>query len=193
VPLCVLLDAPAEVPAVWHGWLLSAETDYAGWWDFVLQEQDAPFDPEAGMVQLWNPVRLYLPMAARVVGELSPARLQAVRTMAADFVERHRRAISLSGQGEWLREILQQACASQPAARLGNEHDARHRYQQLYFEAAEAIREPARLALHALAAIPVGQGRNAAQSPDCRRRQGRGDPASRATSCGGYERAEGTC
>jgi hypothetical protein len=40
---------------------------------------------------------------------------------------------------------------------LGNEHDARHRYQQLYFEAAEAIREPARLALRALAAIPAGQ------------------------------------
>jgi hypothetical protein len=86
VPLCVLLDAPAEVPAVWHGWLVSAETDYAGWWDFVLQEQDAPFDPEAAMVQLWNPVRLYLPMAARVVGSLSPARLQAVRSLAADFV-----------------------------------------------------------------------------------------------------------
>ena len=31
VPLHVLLDAPAEVPAVWHGWVVSAETDYAGW------------------------------------------------------------------------------------------------------------------------------------------------------------------
>ena len=85
-PLHVLLDAPAEAPAVWHGWLVSAETDYASWWDFVLQEQDAPFDPEAAMVQVWNPVRLYLPMATKVVGQLSPARFQAVRSLAADFV-----------------------------------------------------------------------------------------------------------
>ncbi|MBV5332043.1 hypothetical protein JZU54_00285, partial [bacterium] len=64
----VLLDSSTEVPVIWHGWLVSAETDYAGWWDFVLQEQDAPFDPEAAMVHLWNPVQLYLPMASRVVG-----------------------------------------------------------------------------------------------------------------------------
>mgnify|MGYP001183675386 FL=1 len=157
VPLCVLLDAPAEVPAVWHGWLLSAETDYAGWWDFVLQEQDAPFDPEAGMVQLWNPVRLYLPMAARVVGELSPARLQAVRTMAADFVA----AVPPGDIPVWPGRVASRNTSAglrvTTGSPLGNEHDARHRYQQLYFEAAEAIREPARLALHALAAIPAGQ------------------------------------
>lgn len=157
VPLHVLLDAPAEAPAVWHGWLVSAETDYAGWWDFVLQEQDAPFDPEAAMVQVWNPVRLYLPMAARVVGQLSPTRLQAVRALAADFVMAESPTDIPSWPGRVASRPTSQGLRVTTGSPLGNDSDARHRYQQLYFEAAEAVREPARLALRALAEIPVGQ------------------------------------
>jgi len=160
VPLHVLLDASAEAPAVWHGWLVSAETDYAGWWDFVLQEQDAPFDPEAAMVQLWNPVRLYLPMAARVVGCLSPARLQSVRSLAADFAVTEAPADIAAWPGRVASRATSSGLRVTTGSPLGNEHDARHRYQQLYFEAAEAIREPARLALHALAEIPVGREGN---------------------------------
>jgi len=157
VPLHVLLDAPAEAPAVWHGWLVSAETDYAGWWDFVLQEQDAPFDPEAAMVQLWNPVRLYLPMAARVVGCLSPARLQSVRSLAADFAVTEAPADIAAWPGRVASRATSAGLLVTTGSPLGNEHDARHRYQQLYFEAAEAVREPARLALRALAEIPAGR------------------------------------
>jgi len=157
VPLHVLLDAPAEAPAVWHGWLVSAETDYAGWWDFVLQEQDAPFDPEAAMVQVWNPVRLYLPMAARVVGQLSHARLQAVRALAADFVMAEPPADIPSWPGRVASRTTSPGLRVTTGSPLGNDSDTRHRYQQLYFEAAEAVREPARLALRALAEIPVGQ------------------------------------
>jgi hypothetical protein len=40
---------------------------------------------------------------------------------------------------------------------LGGEADLRHRYQQIYFEAAEAVREPARLALRELAQVPDGR------------------------------------
>lgn len=157
VPLFVLLDAPAEAPAVWHGWLVSAETEYAGWWDFVLQEQDAPFDPEAAMVQLWNPVRLYLPMAARVVGQLSSARLQAVRSLAADFVAVEPPADVPCWPGRVASRTTSAGLRVSTGSPLGDEHDARHRYQQLYFEAAEAVREPARLALRALAGVPAGQ------------------------------------
>lgn len=157
VPLFVLLDAPAEAPAVWHGWLVSAETEYAGWWDFVLQEQDTPFDPEAAMVQLWNPVRLYLPMAARVVGQLLPARLQAVRSLAADFVAAEPPADVPCWPGRVASRTTSAGLRVSTGSPLGDEHDARHRYQQLYFEAAEAVREPARLALRALAGVPVGQ------------------------------------
>jgi hypothetical protein len=154
-PLHVLLDAPAEVPAVWHGWLVSGETEYAGWWDFVLQEEDAPFDPEAAMVQLWNPVRIYLPMAKRVVGILSPARLQAVRAQAAEFVS----GDVPTGIVPWPGRVAMRATTSGlrvvTGSPLGNAADVRHRYQTVYFEAAEAVREPARLALRAMAAIPA--------------------------------------
>ena len=157
VPLHVLLDAPAEVPAVWHGWVVSAETDYAGWWDFVLQEQDAPFDPEAAMVQVWNPVRLYLPMAARVVGRLSPSRLQAVRALAADFAVTEAPADIPSWPGRVASRSTSQNLRITTGSPLGGDEDTRHRYQELYFEAAEAVREPARLALSALAGVPASQ------------------------------------
>jgi hypothetical protein len=156
-PLHVLLDAPAEAEVIWHGWLVAGETDYAGWWDFVLQDQDAPFDPEAAMVQLWNPVRLYLPQAARVVGSFSPTRLQAVRSLAGDFA---------TGEppteiSPWPSRVASRATSAGfrvvTGSPLGGEADLRHRYQQIYFEAAEAVREPARLALRELALIPAGQ------------------------------------
>ena len=157
VPLHVLLDAPAETPVVWHGWLVSAETDYASWWDFVLQEQDAPFDPEASMVQLWNPVRIYLPMAARVVGKLSPARLQAVRALAADFVLGEVSANIPCWLGRVASRNTSLGSRVSTGSPLSNSNDPRIRYQDLYFEAAEAVREPARLALRALAEVPSGQ------------------------------------
>ena len=157
VSLHVLLDAPAEAPAVWYGWLVSAETDYASWWDFVLQEQDAPFDPDAAMVQVWNPVRLYLPMAVRVVGQLLPARLQAVRALAADFAVTE----VPDDIAPWTGRVASRSTSSglrvTTGSPLGNDTDDRHYYQELYFDAAEAVREPARLALRALAEVPTGQ------------------------------------
>jgi hypothetical protein len=156
-PMYVLLDTPAEAPVIWHGWLVSAETDYAGWWDFVLQEQDAPFDPEAAMIHLWNPVRLYLPMASRVVGQLSPSRLQAARSLAADFATEE----PPDDIPAWIGRVASRNTSAglrvSTGSPLGDGNDPRHRYQALYFEAAEVVREPARLALRALAELPVGQ------------------------------------
>lgn len=147
-PLYVLLDAPAETEALWHGWLVSGEADYAGWWDFVLQEEDGPFDPEAGMVQLWNPVRLYLPMACRVVARLSPARLAALRSLAADYVAG---SAAPPDVPVWPGRVAARATSDGltvvTGSPLGDEDDPRHAYQHVYFHAAEAVRLPARLAL----------------------------------------------
>jgi hypothetical protein len=156
-PLYVLLDAPAENSAVWHGWLASGETDYAGWWDFVLQEDDAPFDPEAAMIQVWNPVRLYLPMAKRVVGVLSASRLQAVRALAAEFVSTEVPSNIAPWPGRVAVRTTTAGLRVVTGSPLGSAHDLRHRYQQVYFEAAEAVREPARLAMRALAKVPETQ------------------------------------
>lgn len=145
-PLYVLLDRPGETSELWQGWLVSADTDYASTWDFVLQEQDAPFDPEAGMVQVWNPVRLYLPMAGRVVAELQPERLNAVRAMAADFL------LSDEPQDDpWPGRVsvreTSTALKVATGSPIGGTDDPRHRYQNMYHYAAEAVREPANLAL----------------------------------------------
>ena len=157
MPLYVLLDAPAQAPVVWHGWLVSAETDYASWWDFVLQEQDAPFDPEAAMVQLWNPVQIYLPMATRVVGKLSPARLQAVRALAADFATSEPPADVDPWPGRVASRSTSTGLLVTTGSPLAVGGDARARYQDLYYRAGEAIRDPARLALHTLADVPASR------------------------------------
>jgi hypothetical protein len=142
VPLYVLLDQPAETADLWQGWLVSAETDYATSWDFVLQEQDAPFDPEAGMVQIWNPGLLYLPMAGRVVAELRAERLEAVRALATDFL-----LSAEPTETPWPGRVAVRTTSSGhevvTGSPKGGKDDPRHRYQNMYHHAAEAIREPA--------------------------------------------------
>lgn len=154
VPLYVLLDIQAELPEIWHGWLVSGEADYATQWDFVLQAQDQPFDPEAAMVQVWNPVRLYLPMAARVVGQLKPHRVQAVRALAAEFLTRDAPESIAPSPGRVFTRVTDgglRVATGTPIVRLD---DPRYRYQRVYFHAAEAIREPARLMAAELARSP---------------------------------------
>lgn len=156
-PLHVLLDAPAESPVLWHGWIAAAETEYAGWWDFVLQEQDQPFDPEAGIIQLWNPVRLYLPMAGPVAGYLSPARMQAVRSLAADFIVGDVPEEIAPWPGRVAARTTRAGLSVCTGSPLAGGEDPRLRFQEIYFEAAEAVREPARLALRELAQVPAGR------------------------------------
>lgn len=145
-PLYVLLDQPGETDDLWQGWLASADTDYASSWDFVLQEQDAPFDPECGMVQIWNPVSLYLPMAGRVVAELRAERMDAVRAMAADFL------VSNDPQGDpWPGRVAVRSTSTgirvATGSPIGGQNDPRWRYQNMYHYAAEAVRTPANLVL----------------------------------------------
>lgn len=152
VPLHVLLDEPDETPQVWHGWLVSGEPDYASWWDFVLQDQDEPFEPFACVVQLWNPVQVYLPMISKPVSSLSLRRLQAVRALAADFVE----GTIPPGVPVWHGRVAVRETSDgmivATGSPLGGERDPRHRYQHLLHHAAEAVREPARLAIAAAVA-----------------------------------------
>jgi hypothetical protein len=153
VPLYVLLDAASDIKDVWHGWLASGETDYASWWDFVLQERDGDFDPDAGMVQIWNPVSLYLPMADRVVGALSLSRLQAVRALALSFLLNEPTS-QTAFPGRVALRVLEGGARIVTGSPVGDDTDPRRHYQHLYFHAAEAIKEPARLAALALTEAP---------------------------------------
>lgn len=143
-PLAVLLSESTETPQVWYGWLVASESDYASCWDLLLGLEDEPCDPLARMVQLWNPVHVYLPSVSRVLAELSPERLAAVRALALDCATAPepdptlaRPGVSQRRQvgGYWVRT----------GTPLGSPNDLRHRYQQLYHAYAAAVREPAAL------------------------------------------------
>ncbi|MCX7113833.1 MAG: hypothetical protein NTX45_27915 [Proteobacteria bacterium] len=148
-PLSVLLDGRGDTEGVWYGWYTAPEVAYASVWDYVLQEEDGPFDPGlAGMVQLWNPVYFYMTPAVRVIGQIVPERLQAIRALAAEYVSRalgDNRETSRPGF-IGMRETLQ-GHSVVTGTPLGGEDDPRRRYQQIYHAVADAVREPARLAL----------------------------------------------
>ena len=147
-PFAVLLSEPSEHPQVWYGWLMAAETDYAGPWDLLLERGDEPYDPDAAMVQTWNPVHLDLKSASRPLGELSPARLAAVRDLANDHGEQDPRE---ADPGTLVQRTTPHGHLVLTGSPLGGVDDPRWRYQTLYYEAAGFVRAMAREALKALA------------------------------------------
>lgn len=66
----------------WSGWLVAQEVDYATDRDLVIEADDGPADPLAGMVQTWNPVRVLISGDERILGKLAPSRLAAVMALA---------------------------------------------------------------------------------------------------------------
>lgn len=151
-PLAVLLSEPSKHPRVWHGWLMAAETDYAGPLDLLLEEGDEPYDPDAAMVQTWNPVHLDLESASRPLGKLSPARLAAVRDLANDHSEQDPRE---ADPGTLVQRTTPHGHLVLTGSPLGGANDPRWRYQTLYQKAAELLRANAREALEALAPQPA--------------------------------------
>ena len=145
-PLAVLLKEPAETPEVWYGWLVTAEVDYATDGDLLLGPEDEPCDPLARMIQLWNPVHVYLPSVSRVLAELRPERLAAARALAVECLTAPESDRALARPGVIVRRSMG-AYSVRTGTPLGHASDPRHRYQQLYHAYAEAVREPARQAV----------------------------------------------
>ncbi len=145
-PLAVLLSEPTETPNVWYGWLATVETDYASEWDLLLDATDEPCDPLARMIQLWNPVHVYLPSVSRVLAELRPERLATVRALAVECLTAPEATVASARPGAMVRRVVG-AWTVRTGTPLGGADDPRHRYQQLYHAYAEAVREPARQAV----------------------------------------------
>ena len=145
-PLAVLLSEPTEHPDVWYGWLLASDTDYACTWDLLLEDDDGPVDPMAAMVQAWNPVHLYVPSAAAVLGELSAQRLAAVRDLALELLEADDDAAA-ADPGTLVQRVTQDGHLVLTGTPLGAADDPRWRYQELYFAAADLLRDLARQAI----------------------------------------------
>lgn len=144
-PLAVLLGEPTEHRAIWYGWLVAAETDYASDADLILEEADDPRDPLAGLVQLWNPVYLYLPSAKQVLAQLSPDRLAAVRALALDFLIQPLPKLCPE-PGVLVERRTSQGHRVLTGTPLGGAADPRRRYRTLYRAAADLLREPVQLA-----------------------------------------------
>ncbi|EDN65974.1 hypothetical protein BGP_4461 [Beggiatoa sp. PS] len=140
-PLTILLDKPTNIGNVWAGWLVAAETDYASYWDMLLEPEDEPYDPLAGMIQVWNPIQITIPAETKVLAELKPIRLQAVRALA----EEYETGVVSSQDGNCLpgriapRDTLG-GFSVLTGTLLGDKNtDPRYEYQTLYHEVAKAI------------------------------------------------------
>ncbi len=142
--LAVLIAEPTETPQVWWGWLVAptSETDYAADYDVLLGPEDEPCDPLAGMIQLWNSVHVYLPSTSRVLAELKPERLAAIRALAAEPPQPDH--IPPQPGENRVRQVG--AYTVRTGTPYGGAQDPRLRYQEIYFRAADAVKEPAKLA-----------------------------------------------
>jgi hypothetical protein len=79
--LALLIDKQ-DTDGRWSGWLAAGEADYAGEDDVLLEPGDEPFEPSAGVIQLWNPLTLRIADPMPVLARLSPQRLEAIRQHA---------------------------------------------------------------------------------------------------------------
>ena len=86
VPIMILLDHEDAQQGIWLAWVVSSETDYAGWQDLVIDEEDN-LDPAIGIVQAWNPLSLRIPEAATPMGALPHDRLAVVRLLAHEAAQ----------------------------------------------------------------------------------------------------------
>lgn len=144
-PLAVLIDHRLE-DQIWAGWLVSSEIDYASSKDLLLDEQDEPFDPLVAMIQVWNPVRVSITSTGQVLAKLSPERLSVVRDMVQEGDQPNQLLeCDVTGPGavmEWRTSTGRLVLTGTP---LGEEHDPRRRYQELYRAAAMMITRSAPL------------------------------------------------
>ncbi len=86
-PVAFCLDAKKVTRgdiSEWTGWMVSPDCDYATEKDVLLEPDDGPFDPLAGMVQAWNRLTLRIPSRSRVLAKLSDYRLSIVREVEAE-------------------------------------------------------------------------------------------------------------
>lgn len=135
--LGVCLNRPAGANnQQWSGWLTAPDTDYAIDSDVLLEEEDEPFDPYAAMVQTGHPVNVVVTRPLHVLAIISPIRLGAIRTVAAE---------NMSSTTKWngkkaepgriyLRNTdnIHRVLTGTP---LGGNDDPRHEYRKLYRDA----------------------------------------------------------
>lgn len=120
----------------WSGWLVAQEVDYASDRDLVIEADDGPADPLAGMVQTWNAVRVLISGEERILAKLAPLRLAAVMALA-DAPQAGGGAQPKPGKVYgWDLDTGIVVATGTP---LGGPDDPRHEYRALYRQLAEEI------------------------------------------------------
>jgi hypothetical protein len=127
----VLLDRQIQ-GRQWVGWSAACETSWASDWDVLLELEDDPFEPMFGVIQTWNPVTIELSTSiqAKVVGELSALRLEAVRAVAHECAVGAQSTIPVEPGRIALRMAIDKflVLTGTPLS----EDDERHAYQNAY-------------------------------------------------------------
>ena len=136
--LAILLDRQ-DVSGFWHGWMAAGETDYAADADVLLESGDEPFDPSAGVIQLWNPLRLRIDGNIKPLGRVAAERLVAMRSLAGALGAGAFMSATAHPGRMRLREIagIQLLCGTP----LGSPNDPRWAYRALYGAAATRLQE----------------------------------------------------
>lgn len=120
----------------WSGWLVAQEVDYATDRDLVIEADDGPIDPIAGMVQTWNPVRILIEGQERILGKLPPLRLAAVMALA----EAQQAGVGAQPRpGKVYGWDLTDGLVVATGTQLGGTDDPRHAYRAIYRQLAEEI------------------------------------------------------
>jgi hypothetical protein len=143
-PLPVLLDILEADGKAWRGWVVGRDRGHATGWDLILGPEEEDRDPACEFIQAWNPVRVALPKEVRILGQLSPHRLAAVRTLAVDhekgFIsgprDEHRLGVALARE-------LSDGTGVVTGTPLAGERDPRAAYQRAYREIAARLPQPA--------------------------------------------------
>lgn len=120
----------------WSGWLVAQEVDYATDRDLVIEADDGPVDPVAGMVQTWNPVRVLINGQERILGKLSPLRLAAVMALAET---QQAGGDAQPRPGKVYGWDLTDGLVVATGTPLGGTDDLRHAYRAIYRQLAEEI------------------------------------------------------
>lgn len=116
--------------AHWRGWLVAQEVDYATDRDLVIESEDGPCSPEAGMVQTWNEISVALDGSEPLLAKLSRQRLEAVVCLAGRVPTADNSVASHPGRvGAW---DLKEGMAVVTGTPLGDANDPRHEYQRIY-------------------------------------------------------------
>lgn len=142
--LVVLLSNESGEPGRWSGWVVAQEPDYASCWDVVFEEDDGPIDPIAAVVQLWNPVTVRVPSGAVLLGQLSPDRLEALRSVESEYKSGQLPDVRPRPGQVGIRRVGRYSLLT--GTPLGGADDLRHAFQALYRQAAQSVGESPRVA-----------------------------------------------